>query len=421
MTTNSVPSTQAEITPTPTAVVWWTHVDALHRFVCDLVAAELTILRRSNATLPPLPWPSSLNLHDDLAVDSLEQLQLATALAETLHLHESGIADYLMVKRTVAEWVEVAQTGLDHFSLSMTFRTSGSTGIAKSCTHSLQDLWQETVELAGLLASHRRIFSAVPSHHIYGFLFTILLPQALKLTDLPIIDLRRSSPAAMRNSLRRDDLVIAHPAFWQAAAGVLSGVAEGVVGVTSTAPCPDEISAALRAAGLQRLLQIYGSSETAGIGWRDDETAPYALFEHWRRVPGQPNELMRETKAGSLVRVSCPDTLAWSDDRHFFPVGRLDTAVQVAGINVFPSRVRQILLQHPLVRDAAVRLMRSDEGNRLKAFIVPHDAQGEHVALQQELAAWVQKRLTAAERPKVFSFGTTCPTGPNGKDADWII
>ena len=405
----------------PVAIAWWRDVDVVQRFISDLVVAELAVLRRSGATLPPLPWPPSLHLHNDLGVDSLEQLQLAAALAETLHLHESGIADYLMARHTIAEWVEVAQTGLDQFSASMTFRTSGSTGVAKSCTHALADLWQETEELASLLSARRRIFSAVPCHHIYGFLFTILLPHALKLTGTPVIDLRRNSPAGMRKILQKDDLVIAHPVFWQAAAGMLRGVEEGVVGVTSTAPCPDNVSATLRAAGLQRLMQIYGSSETAGIGWRVEENAPYTLFKHWQRVADQPNGLTRETAVGSTLQVSCPDKLAWADDRHFFPAGRIDSAVQVAGINVFPSAVRQTLLRHPQVTDAAVRLMRSDEGNRLKAFVVPRDPHFDHAALQEDLVAWVQTRLTAAERPKAFSFGASCPVGPNGKDADWII
>lgn len=405
----------------PTPVAWWTDDDAIHRFVGDLVVTELAGLRRSGTSLPPLPLLSSLHLHDDLGVDSLEQLQLATALAETLHLHESGIADYLMARHTIAEWVEVAQAGLDQFSALLTFRTSGSTGIAKSCTHSLGDLWQEALELARLFSAQRRIFSAVPSHHIYGFLFTILLPQALKLIDSPVIDLRRSSPASLRKILQKHDLIIAHPMFWQVAAGMLPGVVEGVVGVTSTAPCPDHVCTALRAAGLQRLLQIYGSSETAGIGWRENETAPYKLFEHWQQHPNQNGELLRQTASGVIVRVNCPDNLIWFDDRHFLPTGRLDAAVQVAGINVFPSKVRQTLLQHPHVIDAAVRLMRNDEGNRLKAFIVPRDAQCDQAQLQQQLGQWVDERLTVAERPKAYSFGLTCPTGPNGKNADWII
>lgn len=420
MTSSPLSSTRIEITA-PGDAAWWTDANVMQRFVCDLIATELTLMRRSGAMLPPLPWPASLHLRDDLGVDSLEQLQLATALAETLHLHESGIADYLMARRTITEWVEVAQAGLTQFSALLTFRTSGSTGVAKNCTHSLADLWQETLELACLLPSHQRVFSAVPCHHIYGFLFTILLPRALPLSDPKVIDLRSSSPAGLRKSLRSHDLVIAHPAFWQSAAGMLSGVAAGVVGVTSTAPCPDSVSAALRAAGLQRLLQVYGSSETAGVGWRDDETAPYKLFKHWQRAPEQPSTLLRQTAAGSLLRVCCPDKLDWSDDRHFFTGGRLDAAVQVAGINVFPSAVQQTLLQHPQVSDAAVRLMRSDEGTRLKAFIVPRTAHADSAQLQQDLLAWVQQRLTVAEQPKAFSFGATCPIGANGKDADWII
>ena len=405
----------------PSAVVWWSNALVMRQFVCDLVAAELAVLRRSGTMLPLRPWLSSTHLHDDLGVDSLELLQLATVLAETLHLHESGIADYLLARQTIGDWAEIAQAGLSEFSASMTFRTSGSTGAAKSCTHCLADLWQETRELASLLSTQQRIFSAVPSHHIYGFIFTILLPQALALADRQVIDIRDSSPAALRTFLQPYDLVIAHPAFWQAAATMLTSVAGNVVGVTSTAPCPDDVSAALRTAGLHRLLQIFGSSETAGIGWRETETAPYTLFKHWQRTPDNPAALMRHSRAGSTLHVPCPDKLTWCDARHFFAAGRLDAAVQVGGINVYPSAVRQVLLEHPHVQDAAVRLMRSDEGNRLKAFIVARDRQLDQTELQQELVAWVQKRLRPPERPKAFSFGAQCPTGQQGKASDWII
>ena len=401
--------------------VWWNDTDAVRRFVCDLVGAELALLRPTGLTVPPLPWPISTHLHDDLGADSLELFQLGTALVEALHLHESGIADHLLARPTLADWIDIAQTGLNAFSLSITFRTSGSTGTAKSCTHSLDSLWQEALELASLFPARQRILSAVPCHHIYGFLFTILLPRALAFSDTGVIDLRGSSPASLRRLVQRGDLIIAHPMFWQAAATTLSGLPQDVDGVTSTAPCPDSASIALRAAGLNRLVQIFGSSETAGIGWREHESASYTLFRHWSRAADNANKLTRCLSDGSAASLICPDQLEWHDDRRFLPAGRIDGAVQVGGLNVYPAVVRRALLEHPEVADAAVRLMRSDEGNRLKAFIVPHDVKINTDELQQRLMKWVVKRLMPAEQPKAFSFGLQCPAGPSGKAADWMM
>ena len=109
-------------------------------------------------------------------------------------MHESGIEDYLLVRQTLGEWTHIAQTSLSRFSARLTFRTSGSTGVAKSCSHQLDALWQEVREIAPLLKGTRRIFSAVPRHHIYGFLFTMLLPAALGLDAGDVIDARHTNP-----------------------------------------------------------------------------------------------------------------------------------------------------------------------------------------------------------------------------------
>lgn len=413
--------TDSALTPSAAPIRWWRDAATLQRLVTDLITAEFAQIRPSGARLAPSPWPASMHIADDLGADSLELLQLATALAEMLHLHESGIEDFLLARPTIGDWVDIARSGLDEFSATLTFRTSGSTGVPKRCAHSLAGLWQEVLQLATLLQARRRVFSAVPSHHIYGFIFTVLLPHALDLHAANVIDLRGGSPARLRTLLSPGDLVIGHPTFWQAAVNLLPGLAADVVGVSSTAPCPDALSAGLRAAGLGRLVQIFGSSETAGIGWRDCETAPFALFDHWQRDAKHADALLRTASDGSVQRIAYPDALIWQDEQHFMPGARRDAGVQVGGINVFPSAVRSALLTHPAVRDAAVRLMRGDEGNRLKAFIVARDAQADRTALHADLTAWVQQHLTAAERPRAFTFGEQCPTGPNGKDADWII
>ena len=388
----------------------------MHRFIADLIASELAAMRRP-VDIATGGWTRDTHLNEDLGVDSLELMGLASALAEALHMHESGIEDYLLARRTLGDWCAIAQASLEKFSARMTFRTSGSTGQPKRCMHTLHALWQEVQEVAPLLSSCSRMFAAVPSHHIYGFLFTILLPHALGLDSTSVADLRQSSPARLARDLREGDVIVGHPEFWRMALRVLPAFPATVTGISSTAALPLEIDADLRTAGLSKLLQIYGSSETAGVGWRARNDEPYRLFSFWKHAAEEGNRLIREGEADA---VDAPDLLAWHGERYFQPAGRVDHAVQVGGVNVFPQRVRRELLLHPEVAEVAVRLMRPDEGNRLKAFVVPRDPGADTARLSNELAIWTRQRLGTAEQPRSFSFGDSLPMDQQGKQADWM-
>jgi len=92
----------------------------------------------------------------------------------------------------------------------------------------------------------------------------------------------------------------------------------------------------------------------------------------------------------------------------------------VGGTNVFPARVRQVLLDHPQVSDAVVRMMTSEEGSRLKAFVVPAPG-ADATALRAELWRWSASRLTAPERPKAFRIGDELPRDVMGKLSDWPL
>jgi long-chain acyl-CoA synthetase len=402
------------------AASWWLPRPVLRRFVADLVEHELVRQRRCSIGRPR-PWPEDLSFEQDLGVDSLERMALATALAGSLQLHESGIEDYLLVKRTLGDWVDIAGAGLERFAARLTFRTSGSSGAPKSCPHSLDALLQETSQHALLFAGRRRILSAVPSHHIYGFLFTVLLPRALGLAADAVLDVRGSTPAWLARGAQPGDLVVGHPDFWRAVGSTAAGLPADVIGVTSTAPCPQAVSEAVEAAGLARLFHIYGSSETAGIGWRDSWREPYRLFPYWTLAPDRPHQLLRELPDGSRQEVACQDSLGRIDASQFRVGGRRDDAVQVGGINVFPSRVAAVLRRHPQVDDAVVRLMRPDEGHRLKAYLVPSADVTDTTALLADLGQWIDSQLTAPERPKAIRVGGRLPINESGKPADWSL
>jgi long-chain acyl-CoA synthetase len=393
---------------------WWTRGNFLERVVTDLLAAELGRMRPGRPP-PAAPWALDVEFVRDLGADSLDLMGLGTALVDTLHL-DAGIDERLLARPRPADWVEIARAGLDACGSALTFRTSGSSGDPKRCTHALATLGQEAEALAALVPGRRRILSAVPSHHIYGFLFTVLLPQ--RLGELAVIDIRQAAPSALAGLVRAGDLIVAHPAWWEAAARCAPAFAADVVGVTSTAPCPDAFADALAAAGL-RLLQVYGSSETAGVGWREGADTPFALLPHWTRAD-ERDALLRMLPDGSTRCYPLQDRLDWTDTRHFLPAGRIDAAVQVGGTNVFPAYVADVLAQHPDVREAAVRLMRPDEGRRLKAYVVAR--RGADIdALRAGLPAWVRQRLAPPECPVAWTFGPRLPRQASGKPADWII
>jgi long-chain acyl-CoA synthetase len=297
----------------------------------------------------------------------------------------------------------------------LTFCTSGSTGSPVAVTHDLALLMQEVRVLARALAGVHRVVAHVPRHHIYGFLFGIMLPKAL---DVPCSWRNPMPVPGLAASFEPGDLVIAHPLFWRTLAEGGLPFKHNVRGTTSTGPCPADLARVLKTLGLERLSEIYGSSETSGIGIRHAPETPYELMSHWTRLK-DGGLSRRHPRTGRRIAYSPQDELVWDGERSFYPTGRKDKAVQVAGVNVFPKRVRQILLEHPGVVDCAVRLMRPDEGARLKAAVVVNPAKLSLGQGERDLHQWLRARLTRYEMPGNLRFVTQLPLNAMGKLQDW--
>ncbi|AFG37818.1 acyl-CoA synthetase/AMP-acid ligase [Spirochaeta africana DSM 8902] len=349
-----------------------------------------------DADFPGAPW----------FMDSLELVTLSGMIAESFQVHRSGIEDMLLARRSVHDWAEIIHTSLQHYDQEMVFYTSGSTGVPKPVMHQTALLQQEIAAIAAELPSGiRRIVSTVPAHHIYGFLFTILLPQHLMLETVPA--------AGVRPVLEDTDLVIAVPAVlrsWRARGASLPA---GVTVVSSTAPLGDEDAAWVLQTGA-KLVEVFGSSETAGIGVRRNREEGFRLFPYWERSK-DGDQLWREGLPGQVPLL---DSFEWLNERSFIYRGRKDHAVQIHGINVFPNQVEEKLGSHPLVQAAAVRSFESPAGTRLKAFIVPADNTAT-AEIEQQLRNWAAQNLPIPERPAHYRFGSTLPRTELGKAADF--
>ena len=88
---------------------------------------------------------------------------------------KTGLEDNLLRFRSLDKWTEVVSASWQRHPETITFRTSGTMSSSKACTHDSETLVQEAEELAEIFAGSRRIISMVPAHHIYGFLFTVLV------------------------------------------------------------------------------------------------------------------------------------------------------------------------------------------------------------------------------------------------------
>ncbi|GAC1532137.1 MAG: hypothetical protein NVS2B8_20840 [Vulcanimicrobiaceae bacterium] len=375
--------------------------------IADLIASTLGVSSVEALARPALTPLGS----DGFGADSFDLVELARRVSTFFPIAELGLEDNLLRAPSIATWTTLVLDAWTASPHDLTFVTSGSTGTPVAHRHSWGDLIAEIAVFANLFADRCRVVGLVPRHHIYGFLFTVVLPRVM---GVDFVDVRERSPASVLRALQPGDLAIGFPLAWSAIATCDERIVRDVCGVTSTAPCPADLHIALRERGLGRLRHIYGSSETAGIGWQDDPSDGFRLLPYWSRAPD--DRLLRCD--GDAVRepVLPPDELVWRDER-FFVGTRRDRAVQVGGVNVYPKRVAAIIETHPGVRECVVRPMRVEEGHRLKAFVVP-TGDGDAISVR-ELQRWVDERVSSAERPRAYRVGETLPRDAHGKLTDW--
>ena len=394
----------------------------LQRVCRDLAWSEVSAMAGFKTALPSRIDSANFHWSSDapgaLALDSLARMQLATAVATWCNAYDAGYEDLFLAKRSVADWAQVMLRARGSGAKHFTFSTSGSTGARKHIRHFEDVLASEARAWVSVLSSHsdavaiKRVVVLCPTHHIYGFIWGVLLPMAL---GVPVLDADLSKLPA----LLPGDLLVAVPDQWTWLAQSQTK-ALGVQGISSTAPLPIDVHQQLVAPStgkpfLTRLLQIYGSSETAGLAWRDDPLSAYQLAPGRSRSSGDGITL--ELPSGASVAMAVQDELDWVSGTAFELIRRSDSMVQVGGHNVSPEWVASKLQSHPAVKLAVVRLRSNGHVPRLKAFVVLYAA-GQSKA-QNEVEAWARSELPDHACPQIFAYGEQLPTNSMGKPSDW--
>lgn len=419
--------------------------DDVARVCRDIAWSEIAAMPGHSRALGPRISPVGHTVswdQDSLYLDSLARMQLATAAATWCNAYDAGFEDLFLARRTSADWADVMVrarlAGAAHF----TFATSGSTGTRKFIRHREDVLAAEALAWAQVLEqvtrkAHgtpiSRVIVLAPTHHIYGFIWGVLLPLAL---GVPALDADISALPPLQSG----DLVVAVPDQWvwlsashkssilnPSNQNLRSVWPDSVYGVSSTAPLPKAVHdqlAMVNMAGqgrpaLRSLLQIYGSSETAGLAWRADPGHGYTLAPGRTRIHTGLSQggISLQLPGGASVSLPIQDQLNWLNDTDFQLLRRTDHTVQVGGHNVSPDWVAAQLMSHPAVKEAAVRLHDRAMPPRLKAFVVLH-APG-NIDQREAVEAWAVNQLPWYAAPCAIRYGAELPKNALGKASDW--
>jgi long-chain acyl-CoA synthetase len=404
---------------------WFHRAELLERWLADFITDHMRQLRPQYN--PPAAFIASINLNrHDADIDSIELVELASALYLALDAEDSGALNEYAQQHgnlggSFADWTKFAGFAARKTS-ALWFQSSGSTGKRRWIRHELAHLQAEVREVAAIAQANnqaiQRVVSIMPAHHVYGFLFGALLPAML---EVPALHVRGAAPAMLRAQLKPGDLLIAHPSFWNSALSVDrlgTGKAlfpTNVMGFSSGQALPGALFEALQHAGLTRLIELYGATETAGIGWRDSGGG-FALLSRYRWAKASGNELT-DSLASCESCVQLPDAIARQRNDRFSVQGRLDRVVQIAGQNVHLDAIEARLSSFPGVTMARLRKMPATDPNaRLHAFIVssqPLDS--------AKLRAFAEAQLQTAELPQSYTFGAELPKTAAGKECEWAL
>ena len=193
-------------------------------------------------------------------------------------------------------------------------------------------------------------------------------------------------------------MVIATPLTWTQLNGISLDIDPGVRGLTSGAPSDQDTWSIAREKGLTSLMELYGSTETGGIGYRKSITDDFELMGHL----SQKDEKIYK-KQSEYNALAVQDRLEWTEKDRFRVLGRIDDVVQVAGVNVSTTYVSDAVCSIEGVQSAKVTF----EQQRIIAHVVTStkksDAQEFKKCLQRDLC----RLLEPSAQPSVLTVEYT--------------
>jgi hypothetical protein len=312
--------------------------------------------------------------------------------------------------------------------------TSGSTGAAQAIPKKLSQMANEVETLDvlfGAAAGDASILATVSHQHIYGLLFKVLWPLT---SGRAIHALSIAFPEALAPAMAAGPCVlIASPAHlkrlpehldWRGAARMLRGV------FSSGGPLAPETAFAMDALLGKVPVEVYGSSETGGVAWRqrsvsaDDSWLPFPTVA-WRlgeddglevRSPHLPDDAW-------LALADRAERSSRNGEQRFLLRGRSDRIVKIEEKRISLSAMEATITDTGLAAEARVILCDpvAGERQRIAAFVVPTAAgrallaDGGKTALNARLRTALTATVELVALPRRWRYLERMPVNAQGK------
>jgi len=361
----------------------------------------------------------------DIKVDGLNAID--AVLIDTPLINSNGV---------IATQIESLQDRADLFKpldCQITFFTSGSTGQHKPIVKCFSQLNCEVDVLiktfTARIEASQLLLSTVSHQHIYGLLFKLLLP--LK-TGLAIVNDTFEYPEHISQLLAEDAsknaLLISSPAHLKRLSldnVLMTNKAQLQAVFSSGGPLPFAIAQVLFSQLLQAPIEVFGSTETGGIAWRQcQQSSPSA----WQVFPDISYSVQAET--GQLVLTSpyindvnyvTEDRVLRIDEQHFEMLGRADRTVKHEEKRINLDHMERCLQQHVLVNEVRIIVLDGIK-KQVLATVIELTAEGQTLLNEQSKKSlndsFKQHLLGEFERiclPKKWRYPAQMPFNSQGK------
>ena len=363
-----------------------------------------------------------------------------------------GVAVFALNEALVAEAMAAPRDDFDLVTddgdISTFLYTSGTTGHPKAAmlTHKnlVTNAWQNKMALETVPDD---IFMCVlPMFHVFAYTAAVILPLFIGAT---VVIVETFQPKTVISSLLENKVTVfmGVPAMYM----VFIEAAKNNIyfpnlrlAISGGAPLPIDVYFKSRDIAHLPIIEGYGLTEAspssafnppsgvhkpgsiglalvlvdAIIADENDEELPIGeVGELLLRGPNvmqgyynKPEETEAALRNGWL---HTGDLAKMDEDRYIFIVDRKKDMLIVAGLNVYPREIEEVLYEHPKVRDAAV----VGEPNELRgeaavAYIVLKEGETAH---HKEILRWLKERLAAYKLPRRLEFIEELPRNSSGK------
>jgi acyl-CoA synthetase (AMP-forming)/AMP-acid ligase II len=256
--------------------------------------------------------------------------------------------------------------------------TSGTTGAAQAIPKTIAQMSAEVATLErqfGSILGAADIVATVSHQHIYGLLFQVLWPltsgRAIHARSLWFFE-----ELITKGLPERDWVLVSSPAHLKRLPQNLAwgSVAKRLRAVFSSGgPLPLDVAQQTQSLLHRVPIEIYGSSETGGIAWRQQRARADEL---WTPFPGvkcriDSQEGVLEIRSPHLSNEDwyrTADRALTAANGCFLLKGRVDRIAKIEGKRISLSAIEALLTASPMVGDARVIAI-EDRRQKIAAFI----------------------------------------------------